>query len=172
MICIKACALAVGLLLAASAQAQTFPPNSTPAPTPTRSGGSFTSSQPVSLNDFIVLNRVLPFGPGQTVAEFSLLPLSAFAGSADLAALRADMSAGLARADERATVGAALAAATDLQRPAAGAANRLGGTVVTYRDEAAAGFGYVRQSGKVDYGLAVGLARGAGMGKASIGVSW
>lgn len=82
------------------------------------------------------------------------------------------MLQGLGRLDDKLSTGVALAAATDLQRPAAGSTNRVGGMVSTFGDRSAAGFGYTRQSGNADFGVAIGLGSGATMGKAGVGFSW
>jgi hypothetical protein len=79
---------------ASLAQAQTFP-NYTPNPAPWVGGTSGpTSSGSVNLNtDYLIVNRVQPVsGLGQSLTQYGLLPMSSFAGAADLSATNANLA--------------------------------------------------------------------------------
>jgi hypothetical protein len=166
----------VGVLAPLRLAAQTFPSTTTQLPTRSRCLGCIDPGPTaVQQTDLIFLYRPRPAPGGENglrLDDYGALPLSAFASASELGAFRDQLGEGLGRIDKRLSRGVALSSATDLQRPAAGAANRLGGMITTYGGETATGFSYARQSRGVDLGVAVGLTRGESMGKASVGFSW
>jgi len=76
------------------------------------------------------------------------------------------------RLDRKLTAGVAVAGIMDIAMPGPGASNRIGTSVSTFRSTQAFSLSSSHRAGAVDFGFAVGAASGAGMGKASVGLSW
>jgi len=92
--------------------------------------------------------------------------------AAALTATQRAMEARYARLDDKLSAGVAIAGVMDIPSPGPGASNRVGGAVGVFRDKEAFAINMSHRAGQFDFGLAAGAASGAGMGKASMGVSW
>lgn len=163
-----------GLLASAPACAQTFPSQTMALPTLAQTLGVGTAaSVPVDPQSFLSLNRVGKNSDGSPlIVGAGVLPLSAFAGAADVAALRSDNAAGLSRLSNKLERGVALASAAEIQGPAPGKDNRVGGTITTFDGQAAGSVSLSHRSGAFDVGGAVAFAKGQHLAKAGAGFSF
>lgn len=166
--------LIAAFLVASPACAQTFPSQTQSLPTlQQRIGPTTTATNPVDPQGFLLLEHLGRDNAGNQQIEVNgALPLTAFAGSADVIALRSDTTSALSRLDYKLSRGVALASAAEIQGPAPGKDNRIGGTITTFDGQAAGSVSLSHRSGAFDVGGAVAFAKGQHLAKAGAGFSF
>ena len=180
MYMVRVALVVVVMIISNPVLSQGFPANY-PAPATSTSclGCINLSSSPTSPADVIATFRLTPSAGGVnglSYNQYGYLSLNTFASASDVSALSSQFQSQIAsfRSEVRSKLanGVALAAAMDIQAPAAGTSNRIGGQVTNFDGRAAAAINFAHQHGHFDVGFAAGFASGSAMGKASLGLSW
>lgn len=158
--------IAVLAILPANVLAQTIPP----AP-PTINGAVNTATTPGVQICYTSLN--LSYCPSSGVMGspgigLYYIPTSALAYTSTTDALAAVQR----KAEHVVSGGVAMSAALDMISPTDGRANRIGGGISTFNDQAGLALAYTHQADGWDAGVGLATSRYQSMAKATIGFSW